>query len=234
MTLNPKSSVQVMDVLARCGWVSHPHSCSDEPALKYNFGNFELSAGTFTNFYLQRSVTFEGLYDDHRTLEQILFQAPEWLVSRAQVLAWVAHGLRETPVVITPDWLEEGRQCQDLLPWELERAAYKLRPEATVAREWMRILGKHLKAEAESSAGVDTCSVHFDGTSLRFTFWNRTLVVQASGNAPWSVDVILALSRLQWLPKRWSQDPVIVSYWDGHINIGNRRFAATIAPRSAD
>lgn len=224
--------MQIMDVLAQCGWVPDARSFSDEPALKYNFGNFELSAGTFTNLYLQRTVTFEGLYDDHRTLQQITFEAPERLVSRAQVLAWVAHGLGQTPVVITPDWLEKGRQCQDMLPWKLERAAYRLRPEANVAREWMRILGKQLTAEAESSAGVDTCSVHFDGTALRFTFRSRTLVVQASGNAPWSVDVILTLSRLRWLPKRWIQDPVNVSYWDGHLSIGNLRLDATIAPRS--
>jgi hypothetical protein len=230
MSAAPAPSVSVMDVLKQCGWVPDPGSSSDGPALKYHFGNFELAAGTFTNFHLQRIISFCGIYDDYRSLTQIQFDCPEKVASRAQVLAWVAYGLRNAPLVIVPSWLEEGRHAQALLPWEQEMAAYRRRPQATVSRDWMRVLAHQLRAEAEHADEMDTCRVRFDGEALRFKLRARTMLVQASGEAPWSLAVIVNLLVLRALPKRWMNDPVDISYWKERLTIGNRGFDSMTEP----
>lgn len=225
----PEPVVAVMDVLVRCGWVPDPgRQYSEGPALKYNFGNFELSAGHFTNQYLQPVVSFSGVYGDRRTVHQVAFDMPERVASREQVLAWVAYGIGDkVPLAIIPDWLAEGRLHHALLPWEQHMAAYKHRPRASVARDWMRILGKQLIAAAEAATGTDTCRIHFDGDVLRFRLPDQTLLVQASGDTPWPIDAIVSLVDLRGLPKRWMRDPIDVSYWEDRLVIGNRQFVAT-------
>lgn len=221
-----------MEVLAQSGWVPAPdETLTEAPALKFNFGNFELLATTVTNLYLQRVVNFEGLYDDYRTLAQIAFEIPERIESRAQVLARVAHGIgEEIPLAITPDWLKEGRQAQEGLPWERGRAAYDQRPQASVDRDWMRVLGKQLIAEALQADDTDTCRIRFDGSALQFQLPGKALPVPATGCEAWLLWVIVRLRDLRGLPQRWLEDPVEVSYGDGHLHIANRRFNATIEP----
>ncbi len=232
MTAAPGPLIPVMEVLAQIGWVPAPEvTVTESPAFKFNFGNFELVATTFTNFYLQPVVNFEGLYGDGRTVAQILFEVPERIESRAQVLAWLAFGIgQQIPLAITPSWLEEGRQTQHRLPWERQRAAYNERPQASVDRDWMRVLGKRLAADALLARDTDTCRVHFDGTALRFHLPDKTLPVPATGREAWLVGVIVSLPHLRRLPARWMQDPVEVSYWDGCLRMANCGFNATIEP----
>lgn len=232
----PEPVVAVMDVLAECDWVpDSSNRLSEGPALKFNFGNFELSAGRFTNQYLQPVVSFSGIYNALRIMQDIAFDVPERVASREQVLAWVAYGIGSTiPLAIVPNWLTEGRQHHELLPWEQHMAQYKRRSRASVARDWMRVLGKQLLTEAESAADSDVCRVHFEGVALRFQLPSQTLLVRASGDTPWPVDAIVKLTDLKGLPKRWMHDPIEVSYWDERLVIDNRSFAATAEPRVAN
>lgn len=232
----PEPVVAVMDVLVQCGWVRDQNNqFSEGPALKYNFGNFELSAGRFTNLYLQPVVSFSGHYRDQRTLQQVAFDMPERVASREQVLAWVAYGIGgKVPLAIIPDWLAEGRLHHDLLPWEQHMAAYKRRPQASVARDWMRVLGKQLIAAAEVATDTDTCRIHFDGDALRFLLPDKTLLVKASGGMPWPIAVVVKLADLRALPKRWMRDAIEVAYWEGQLVIGNRGFAAATEVQDAD
>jgi hypothetical protein len=228
----PEPVVSVMAVLAECGWVLDTESqFSYEPGLKYNFGNFEISAGRFTNRYMQEVVSFSGPYRDVFRIVEASFDMPERVASREQVFAWVAYGIRDIPLAITPDWLKEGRAQHDLLPWEQHLAAYRRRPQASVARDWMRLLGKQLLVEAESAMDTDTCRVHFDGEVVRFDVPGKTLLAQAQGDTPWLVDVIVKLPDLRGLPKRWMRDPVGIGYWEDNLVIGNRAFAAMTQPR---
>lgn len=221
-----------MNVLAECGWVPDPdRPISCEPALKYNFGTFELSAGRVTNLHMQEVVSFCGLYRDTFRMADASFDMPERVASREQALAWVAYGIRDIPLAITPDWLKEGRQHHDLLPWEQHRAAYMRRPQASVARDWIRLVGKQLIREAESAVDTDTCRVYFDGEVVHFEVPNKALLVQAQGDTPWPVDVIFKLADLRGLPKRWMRDPVGISYWEDQLVIGNRAFAAMAQTR---
>ncbi len=231
----PAPRVSVMEVLVECGWMVAPDvQITESPARRYDFGNFELIATTLTNFHLQSIVNFEGLYNDGRTLEQVQFEVPERVESRAQLLAWIAHGMGDgIPLAITPGWLEEGRRSRGLLPWERKRAAYNARPQASVDRDWMRILGKQLVQEALQTVDTDTCRVHFDGSALRFHLPHKTLLVQARGPAAWSVDVIISLTALRDLPKRWMRDPVDASYWDGRFVVASHGFAATTESTTA-
>lgn len=232
----PEPVVAVMDVLAACGWVPDTgNQFSEGPAVKFNFGNFELSAGRFTNQYLQPVVSFSGIYNDLRTMQDLAFDVPERVASREQVLAWVAYGLGDKiPLAIVPEWLVEGRQHRDVLPWEQHMAAYERRPQASVARDWMRVLGKQLMAAAESAAESDACRVRFDGDALRFRLPGQTLLVQAADDTPWPIDVTVKLADLRDLPKRWMRDPVHVSYFEDRLVIGNRAFAATTGVRGED
>lgn len=230
----PEPLVSVMEVLAQCGWVPDQGNVySEAPALKYNFGNLEVSAGRFTNEYLTQVVTISGIYRDHHSLREIAFDIPERVASRTQVLAWVVYGIGERlPLAITPEWFDEGRRSQDHLPWRQHMAAYERRPQASIDQDWMRVLAKQLKAAAVKAAESETCSVFFDGDVLRFKLPDRSLMVQASGDGAWPVEAVVKLSDFTGLPARWMTDPVHTSLWEGHFVLGNRRFnATTIEPR---
>lgn len=232
----PEPVVSVMAVLVACGWVSNANNhYSEARALKYNFGNFELSAAVVTNEYLRPVVSFSGLYCDIDVLREVTFDVPVRIASREQVLAWVAHGIGDRiPLAITPEWLQEGRSHRDQLPWEQHLAAYRRRPYASVAREWMRVLGKQLLAAAADATEDDLCRVRFDGEALRLLLPDKTLLVQAQGDAPWQADVIVRLADLRDLPKRWMHDPVGVAYWQDQLTIGNRAFTAGMESGVAD
>ena len=135
----PASNVSVMDVLRECGWwPDDDRAFSEEPALKFNFGNFELSAGVALNEYFRRVVSFHGPYQDRRNMGVSSFEVPEHVESRAQALAWIAYGLRNVvPLAIRPEWIDEGKAAHDTLPWVRQKQAYARRPRATIDREWM-------------------------------------------------------------------------------------------------
>lgn len=221
-----------MVVLRECGWVPDGDSpWSEEPALKYNFGNFELSASVVTDMYLRRVVSFSGLYRDHRSIADTSFEIPERVESREQVLAWIVYGLRcSVPLAITPAWIEEGRRLQHELPWAKHMAAYNARPMALVDRMWMKPLGKLLREAAASAAEGERCLIHFDGHTVRFELPAKTYLVQADGSEPWPHAALVALRALAGLPQRWMYRTIEVSFWEGHITIGNRRLEASIAP----
>lgn len=231
----PPPLISVMEVLAQCGWVPDPGNVySEAPALKYNFGNLEVSAGRFTNEYQRQVVTIAGHFNDYRSLAEIAFDIPERVASRAQALAWVVYGIGERiPLAITPEWFDEGRRSQDQLAWRQHLAEYERRPQAAIGRDWMRVLAKQLKSAAAQAVEAETCEISFDGDALRFRLPGRTLLVQASGDGPWTVEAAVRLSDLTGLPARWMTDPVHVSLWEGHFVLGNRRFSATtIEPRA--
>ena len=232
----PEPIVLVMDVLRECGWVQDDdRPWSEEPALKYNFGNFELSAGVLTNQYFRRVVSFQGHYRDLRTMAETVFDMPERVESREQVLAWIVYGLRRSiPLAITPAWIGEGRRLQHELPWAKHMAAYNARPVASVDRMWMKPLGKVLREAAASAAEDERCLIDFDGHSIRFELPAKTYLVQADGSEPWPHASLVRLRDLAALPQRWMRSTISVSYWDGHITIDNRRFAASVAKRPAD
>jgi hypothetical protein len=232
----PAPIVPVMDVLRDCGWVSDDdRPWSEEPALKYNFGNFELSAGVLTNEYFRRVVSFQGHYRDLRTAGVTTFDIPERVKSREQVLAWIVYGMRRgVPPAITPAWIEEGRRLQHELPWAKHMAAYNARPVASVDRMWMKPLGKVLREAADSAAEEDHCLIHFDGSTVRFDLPAKTHLVKADGPEPWPHAVLVKLRNLAALPRRWMRSTISLSYWDGHFTIGNRRFAAIVAPTLAE
>ena len=229
----PAPIVPVMDVLRECGWVAdHDQPWSEEPALKYDLGNFEVRAGVMTNGHFRRVVNVCGVYSDHRSIAEIGFDVPLFVESREQALAWVAYGLRRYRMLeIKPDWLEEGRQLQQELPWERRRAAYEARPRACVDRMWMKPLGKVLREAAASASEDAHCLIHFDGSTVRFELPAKTYLVQADGSEPWPHAVLVSLRELQALPQRWMQSTINVSYWDGQVTIGNRRFAASFTKR---
>lgn len=231
----PAPIVPVMEVLRECGWVPDENRpFSEAPALKYNFGNFELSAGVLTNEYFRRVVSFQGHYRDLRTVAETAFDIPERVESREQVLAWIVYGLRRcVPLAITPAWIEEGRRLQHELPWAKHMGRYNARPQATVDRMWMKPLGKVLREAAEAAAEGEQCLIHFDGTTVCFELPAKTYRVQADGPKPWPEGVLVAVRDLATLPKRWMRDPIGISYWEGHVVVHDRKLPASIAPLPA-
>lgn len=231
----PRPIVSVMEVLRDCGWVPQANRpYSEEPALKYNFGNFELSASVLTNEHLRQVVSFDGQYRDLRSMVQISFDVPVRVESREQVLAWIFYGIRRSvPPAITPAWIEEGRRLQHVLPWEKHRAAYRRRPQATIDRMWMKPLGKVLREAAKSAADGESCRIHFDGKAVHFDLPDRTYLVQGNGPAPWAEAVAVVLRDLAALPQRWMHPEIGVSHWEERLTIGNRVFAAVVVPTQA-
>lgn len=220
------SGIEVMRVLRECGWVPDPdRTRADGPTLKYDFGNFELSAAVFfSERFCQAVVFLKGGPNCIAIDDVVAFEIAEFVESREQAIALIWYCIRRHRPAIVPTWLEEGKDLQHLLPWRREAEAYARRPKAVVDRVWMRPLGQRLREAAIAAVAEDRCVVHFDGTTVRFDLPERRLIVQADGPEPWVEPVTVSLQALTRLPKRWMKETVEISLWDGHLLIGNVRF----------
>jgi len=109
----PPENVPVRSVLERLGFVVDAASWADAlPGLKYDFGNFELTAGEYSNLSRKRTFNFSGVMSDRRTLRQVDFSMPIIVESAVQAIAWIVFGVgvRFTPATPTA-WFEEGKSA---------------------------------------------------------------------------------------------------------------------------
>ena len=111
-----------------------------EPGLSFDFGNFKLSAGCFTNLRFTEVVSFSGVLKTRRTIAEVSFEMPRRIKSRELCAAWIVWNLDlSAGTLFVPArevaWVIDGRKSKDLLPWRIDRAereseqkAYRARP----------------------------------------------------------------------------------------------------------
>jgi hypothetical protein len=120
--MSDDTSISTWDVLRDLGFEPDEDVLSDiTPGLRFDFGNFKLSAGCLTNLYFAEIVLFSGVLVTPRTLTDVSFELPRRLNSREQCAAWIVWYLdnsvkRHFVPAREVEWLTEGRENQNLLP----------------------------------------------------------------------------------------------------------------------
>lgn len=161
--MSQRDSIETWDALKAFGFGPNPESNWSEirPGLVFDFGNFKLAAHAFMNMRFQPVVSFSGVLSTPRSLAEVCFELPRMLASRELCAVFLAYYLDNAAAdgVFHPardfGWLLEGRNHRHLLPWEVERAAYKARAHCTVQRDWLRLVLKTLAEHVAKAEDTD-------------------------------------------------------------------------------
>lgn len=228
--MTDSGNIATWNVLKEFGFAPDHKVISDEmPGLSFDFGNFKLSAGAAMGKGFRPVVLFTGLLATQRTLADVSFELPRELASRELLAAWLVYSLdgasnmRGFQPEEYVDWMAIGRQHIHLLPWEVERAAYNLRPQCMVQREWLRVALKNLAeilAEVKRTVEVE---FGFDGTILTIQCCEEVLPMPAQGKR-WPVKFTVSAENMRQLPNRLTRPRVAVEVYKGRLRIANRGY----------
>jgi len=213
-----------------------------QPGLRFNFGNFTLSASAVLSRWLQPVVLFTGVLTTSRTITEICFEMPRSEMSNELIAAWIVSNLDNAAsggrfnAMREPDWLALGRQHQHLLPWEIARAEsakeamiYAARDHCTVDRRVLRFSLNALAELLTKSDPADQVTIDFDGRVLSFRCHGVETLMGATGDA-WPCQYrVPAESLSKNLPKRLRQSQVEVGIWKTTLEIDRSRFELTLA-----
>jgi hypothetical protein len=225
--MSDTENFETWNVLKELGFESDKAVISDiMPGLSFEFGNFTLSASSVISLRFQPIILFTGFFVTPRTIDEVCFELPRHVASKKLLAAFLAYYLRNLPFgersISEKDvsWLIEGRLNKHLLPWEIEMAAYQLRPHCLVQRLWLRLALNNLSDLIAQTNDNETVDFSFDGTVLKIICSEQVLAMSADGN-PWRSEYTIPVRALTHLPKCLMQERVGVSYWQERLHIGN-------------
>ena len=89
----------------------------------------------------------------------------------------------------------------------------------------MRLALQKLRAVLTVSPSREMIHFGFDGAILKIETVGELIVVPGTGRA-WPFRVSVPAAKLEGLPNRLMQPSISVSYWEGMLTLGNRRFPA--------
>jgi hypothetical protein len=237
----PTVAVNTLSVLVAVGFC--PSTRGMPGTFEYDFGNVTLYALRCTNRWFVEVVLLTGVMRGRNSLSQVQHELRAQEESREAVLAHVAWALDRAAdgTQFRPsrpaDWLEEGRAHKHLLPWARSQLANqasqerrRVRPHCEVDRKWMRMAVSTLRDFAESAGDGETVSVIFDGRSLAFEAANLRCIVAAIGE-PWPDAVSVRAKDLAEFQRRFKYPVVVVGVWEGHLEIGDVRYALAAPAR---
>lgn len=198
--------------------------------LKFDFGNFKLSAHVYTIGLPYGAVEFFGILQAPGSFGEVCFKLPPMVASREQLAAFLVYyldkaadgGVFESARKI--GWISDGRLHRNLLPWEADLAAYHARQHCSVRRDWLRFALKRLMgivADADDAAEVE---FGFDGSILTIECIGQVVPMAANGKA-WDAQFVIPAGELRRLPKRLTQTEVEVSVCKGRLHIGRNCFS---------
>lgn len=193
----------------------------------FDFGNFELSACSGLNAYAQPTVLLMDILPSHGCA--LNYELPETMDSLEQGMAWIAHYLDKKFLgkfepAYPVDWLDEGRLNQHLLPWEIERAAYKARPCCRVGREWAKVGLRTLAKVLSNTPSMERVVFSFDGEILQIRA-GRELMAMPGKGTPWPEKYAIRAYKIGGhILRRLARDPVEFSVWKDALTIGSYRY----------
>ena len=188
---------------------------------EFDFVNGKLKATRV--FKLVEIYLFHGFCRTERKFNQFDFELPLKVESLEQGLALIAYHLRDAEFNYTPEWLTNGLELFDHLPWKKGLKEYQETPKARVEHAWFRLIVKKLLEQARTAGEGDYSVFSFDGQILKIKCNDRDFVCQADGKA-WFYKAVLKTEALNFLPKRIQNKDVYIFIWDGKLHIGNRLF----------
>ncbi len=213
--------ITVYDSLEELGFVEEESSYGLRMRIRFAFVDMNAILGLRPDGYY--GVQFSGAFSSQRSFGEIDFSLPESVESLNLLKAYIAYYLdtpwnemRGRPDV--PQWLVEGKEYEDLLPWKKNLKDYETRDACMVERDWLKLAIKTLRTKITGFLDDELVEVHFDGEMLRFSLPSEVVPVSAGGE-PWKQSYRLMVKSLRWLPKRLMRDPVCVDVIDGFLNI---------------
>ncbi len=123
--MSDATDLAMSEVLVGLGFKVDGSVMSDDfPGLTCDFGNFKLSAShALSPKSFRNVVLFTGVLRTDRSIAEVHFEMLQRIASRELCAAWIAWHLDQaadgefTPIQHA-DWIEEGRQHFDQLPWD--------------------------------------------------------------------------------------------------------------------
>lgn len=231
------TSIATWDALLRLGFLQ-TDDFFGSPAVIFDFGNFKLKATRITNLYLKEVVSFNGLVSTARTITSIEFEMPLQVDSKEQCAAWIAWHLNKSLLSrekliqhSEAELLIIGLQNQGTLPWVQEKEAYRVRPQCSVERGWLRQALKAIKVNVSDAAPDSKITISFDGRVLSFLGRNWITPIPALGES-WGEEYEIAVSDF-YFPARLMQETIHISIWKQCLTLGNRLYRGVTIAGSA-
>jgi len=217
------------DVLREFGFLPDDQVISDVmPGLSFDFGNFKLSASCVTNMRFVEVVLLTGVMATSRSIAEVQFEMPKQIQSHKQCAAWIVWHLDKVAgdegfvSVHAVEWLVEGRNHRNLLPWVAEMAEYEARPHCTVERVWLRVALKELRWILSTAYDGDVV-FGFDGAVLTIRCAGKVVAMPGEG-MPWAQRYTIRTEKLRNLPKRLMTERLEVSIWETRLTIGRNSY----------
>jgi hypothetical protein len=232
--LNESEGVPTRDALLEFGFAAgEPDVDFGQTYLTYDFGNFQLSANWTITMQYVKVVSFSGNLFTPRTASEVHFAMPREVASREQCAAWIVWHLdkHDPERGFIPsrggEWLNEGRQHLNQLPWYIDvkayEEAYAASPRCTVERKWFRVALKQLKKNLTTQD--DSAEVTFSFFDGVFTIRCGDSVVAFPANGEsWSHRYSIPAGQLRSLPKRLMDELIEISIWNEKLNIARHGY----------
>lgn len=199
----------------------------EQPGYCYDFGNLRLVAARMTSIHLQQVMHFSGVTSSSRAVALVEFELPLALESYEQGVSIIAYniGRQFTPLRATP-WLDQGRAWEEHLPHRRQMREYEQRPQCRVEADWFRVAAKRLIAVGEAAETDAEFGVSYRNSVLKFELPGQILVMPAEGQS-WTQVYRCRLQDLRGIRKRTPSRGVLLSVWEGRLEIGGVRLAVS-------
>lgn len=196
--------------------------------LSYNFGNLILSASRLVNLYFAEIIFVRGNCYDGRISAEIQIQLPLRVASIEQCAAFLAweidNQIGEDFVPLTPtEWLNDGRNNFDSLPWMKEQKLYAARPQCTVNRDWLKLALRDLRLLLPQLKADDLLSFTFQNEIFSIRSNVKTIALPAAGN-DWNSTYQITAGNFQNFPKRLDRQEIEISIWENHLSLARWRY----------
>lgn len=214
-------------MLVSIGFEPDPSTPSDPPgALKKRFGSLELSAIHCIGPRFSPIVKLGGVLGTTRSITEVSFEMPQQVDSAEQGMAWMAWHLdnqlgARSPALEHELWLETARASVHLLPWVQQTKAYESRPMCRIPKELAKPAFHRLSEYLVNVPDDANARLRFDGGAFSVRVAEHLTILPAEGT-PWESEYVIPAVRLQELPRRWANRPVVIDVWEGDLRIGNR------------
>jgi hypothetical protein len=204
--------------------------------LQFDFGNLTLSAMETLNRHFVEIVLIVGVFSNHRMISNVEIEIPLQVESTVQAAAFIAWGINKqigrnfTPQNLT-QWLEEGKNNFDLLPWIKEQKIYNERPKCLVKREWLKLALRDLNLILPELDETDSFFITFQKGVFSIQSVLKTIAFPAVGN-DWKKEYQITVSNFNRFPKRLNQAEIEISVWNNKISLANWSYSINLNKRA--
>lgn len=200
------------------------------PCISYKFSNINLEARHVVNRFFQKTVMLTGILKTPNSMTLVQTEIPDDLETPIAAAAWLSYSLssHEHDLGPLPNWMIEGKNCWDLIPFVREMNEYRDRPRCEIERDYARVLREKLRNELLKSSENFPVLFMFDGRVLRIQTPQNTLDVIATGNE-WPDAYAVMMGSQTKLPSRFMSPQVELSFYKDRFTFGSYQYVSARA-----